>query len=129
MYKKFTDWIGLKEKLHEKMNIVPRIHEGDIWWASLGENIGWEINGKSKDFTRPVIIYKKLAHGFYFVIPATTKTRSGTWYVHYRYRSTDAIACIHQARAIDYRRFYSKVGELDNNNFQRIKAGFAALYL
>jgi hypothetical protein len=30
---------------------------------------GSEIGGKSKLFSRPVIIFRKLAHGFYFVIP------------------------------------------------------------
>ena len=113
MDKEFTDWIHLKENLHEKI---------------VGKNIGREINGKSRDFTRPVIIYKKLAHGFYFVIPATTKLKNGTWYIGYRHKSTDAAACLHQARAIDHRRFHSKMGELDGGNFQRIKAGFATLY-
>jgi hypothetical protein len=37
--------------------------------------VGSEINGKSKLFSRPVVIYKKLAHGFYFVVPTTTQDR------------------------------------------------------
>jgi hypothetical protein len=49
------------------------VSEREIWWASVGENVGSEINGKSAPFSRTVIIYKKLSHGFYFVIPTTTQ--------------------------------------------------------
>ena len=75
--KKFLEWIGLKERLDNNEHQPPHVSEGDIWWASVGENVGSEINGKNKLFSRPVIILKKLAHGFYFVIPTTTKIREG----------------------------------------------------
>ncbi|MBI2097456.1 MAG: hypothetical protein HYT46_00770 [Candidatus Vogelbacteria bacterium] len=54
-----------------------------------------------------VIIFKKLAHGFYFVIPT----------------------CLHQARTIDYRRLSSRLGQIDGHDFQKIKEAFAKLYL
>ena len=38
---------------------IRRIHEGEIWWVRLGVNVGYEIDGKSSDFSRPVIIIKK----------------------------------------------------------------------
>jgi mRNA interferase MazF len=72
---------------------------GDIWWASVGQNVGSEINGKSRLFSRPVIIFKKLAHGFYFVIPTTTKPKVGSWYVPFRQADRMMIASLHQARA------------------------------
>ena len=78
--KRFLDWIKLKEKLDSHNHSAPHVSEGEIWWASIGENVGSEINGKSNLFSRPVIIFKKLAHEFYFVIPTTTQTRSGSWY-------------------------------------------------
>jgi len=49
---------------------------GERW-----RNVGSEINGKSALFSRPVIIYKKLSHGFYFVIPTTTQKKEGSWFV------------------------------------------------
>ena len=109
------------EKLHAKEYQPPYVNEGDIWWISIGENIGSEINGKSKLFSRPVIILKKLAHGFYFVIPTTTKIRKGTWFVHFNQQSKNMSACLHQSRCIDYRRFYSKLGRLDDEDFAKVK--------
>ena len=127
--KRFSLWMGLKEKLHTVAHKPPLVSEGDIWWASVGENVGSEINGKSILFSRPVIVFKKLAHGFYFVIPTTTQTRTGSWYVPFRQREREMVACLHQARSIDYRRFSSKLGALDDKDFERIKNGFSSLYL
>ena len=82
--KRFFEWFGLKQRLHYITHVPPLVSERDIWWASIGENVGSEINGKSALFSRPVIVLKKLSHGFYFVIPTTTKVREGSWYVPFR---------------------------------------------
>ena len=95
----------------------------------MGENVGSEVNGKSALFSRPVIIFKKLAHGFYFVIPTTTQIHDGTWYVKVRQNEREIVACLHQARAIDYRRLSSKLGTLDDEDRGRITSGFSSLYL
>jgi mRNA interferase MazF len=108
MLKRFSEWFGLKKKLHERQQTPPLVSEREIWWASVGENVGSEINGKSALFSRPVIIYKKLSHGFYFVIPTTTQKKEGSWFVRVRYQRTDMTACLHQARAIDHRRLSSR---------------------
>ncbi|HEY4476589.1 MAG TPA: type II toxin-antitoxin system PemK/MazF family toxin [Candidatus Paceibacterota bacterium] len=126
--KKFLEWFGLKEKLHNQKHYPPLVSQGDIWWASVGENVGSEINGKNNLFSRPVIIFKKLAHGFYFVIPTTTKIKTGTWYVKIRQQEKEMMACLHQARAIDFRRLSSKLGTLDDEDFLRVKDGFHLLY-
>lgn len=126
--KRFFEWIGLKEKLHSHDSKPPLVSEGDIWWASIGENVGSEINGKSALFSRPIIIFKKLAHGFYFVIPTTTQSKVGSWYVPFRQKEKDMVACLHQARAIDYRRLSSKLGTLDDHDFAQVKEKFLALY-
>jgi len=94
----------------------------------MGENVGSEINGKSGLFSRPVVIYKKLAHGFYFVIPTTTQDRTGSWFIPFRQQEKAMAACLNQARAIDYRRLSSKLGTIDDEDFGRVKAGFQKLY-
>ena len=126
--KRFLEWIGLKERLHASVISIPYVREGEMWWASIGENVGWEINGKNKNFTRPVIVLKKLAKGFYFVIPVTSQLRNGTWYINFKQREKAMTACLQQARSMDYRRFYSKLGELDDEDYRKIKQGFLELY-
>ncbi len=126
--KRFAVWFGLKEKLHDIEHTPPLVSERDIWWASIGENVGSEINGKSDLFSRPVVILKKLSHTFYFVIPTTTQHREGSWYVPFTQQGREMFACLHQARAIDYRRLSSRLGKLDPTDFTTIKNGFRSLY-
>ncbi len=129
MLKLFKKWIGLKEKIDAHKHEPPFVSQGDIWWAHIGENIGSEMNGKSDQFSRPVIIFKKLSHGFYFIIPTTTQQKTGTWFVPFRQKGKNMIACLHQARAIDHRRLTTKLGTLDDKDAESIKKAFSNLYL
>lgn len=128
MLKDFVRWLKLKEELHGRQQTPPLVSERDIWWASVGENVGSEINGKSQLFSRPVIIYKKLSHGFYFVIPTTTQKKNGSWFVSFRQQGKEMSACLHQSRAMDHRRLSSKLGTLDDEDFVNIRQGFSRLF-
>ena len=35
--------------------------DGEIWWARLGVNIGYEMDGKNSNFARPVTVSMPLA--------------------------------------------------------------------
>jgi mRNA interferase MazF len=128
MIKRFLEWISLKEKIHMYTHQPPFVSVGDIWWASVGDNIGQEINGKGKDFTRPVYVYKKLSHNFYLVIPMTSKIKIGSWYVGICQGGKDVTVCLHQIRVIDHRRLIVRLGEVDEITHGRIKLGFLNLY-
>lgn len=128
MFKRFLDWIQLKEQLHLIDKRSPLVRERDIWWMSFGENIGSEINGKNKLFSRPGLIIKKLSHGFFMVAPTTTQPHEGTWYVKISYADKNMWACLHQIRTIDYRRLSSQIGQLDMGDFATVKEAFWKLY-
>ena len=81
--KRFLEWIGLKEKLHNSVHKPPLFKEGEVWWCSFGENIGIEVNGKGGKFSRPAIIFKKLSADGFFAIPLSTQIKSGTWCADY----------------------------------------------
>lgn len=127
--KEFLKWIGLKEKIHFHKGKPPHVNEGDLWWISIGENVGTEINGKSNLFSRPVIIFKKLSREMYFVVPTTSKHREGSWYVTISHKNVVSVACLHQARSIDFRRLSSKIGSLDEKCFLDVRSGFTRLYV
>jgi mRNA interferase MazF len=126
--KRFLEWIGLKKALHNRSHRPPFVSERDLWWVSIGENIGSEMNGKSDRFTRPALVLKKLAHGFYLIAPTTTQEHTGSWYVRVSLAGLDEYVCLNQIRVVDYRRLYSKLGQLDTDDFDRVKEGFRRLY-
>lgn len=127
--KNFLEWIKLKERLHHQTHKPPLVSERDLWWTSIGENVGSELNGKSDLFSRPVIIFKKLSHGFYFVIPTTSQDKEGSWFVSFGHKRKKMSACLHQARAIDYRRLSNKIGQIDTSDYGRVREGFTRLYI
>lgn len=122
-------WIALKERLHSTNHRPPFVSKRDLWWISFGENIGSEINGKNKHFTRPGLVLKKLAHGFYLVAPTTTKHHEGSWYVAVRLGKVREYVCLHQIRVVDYRRIYSKLGQIDTHDFAEVCERFRCLYI
>ena len=48
MLNKFLEWIGIKTKLNNITSNSPLVSERDLWWISFGQNVGSEINGKSR---------------------------------------------------------------------------------
>ena len=58
MEKDFQKWHSEKEKLHARSN-APFFHEREIWWCSLGLNVGFEQDGKNDNFERPVLVLRR----------------------------------------------------------------------
>ncbi|MEN9604349.1 MAG: hypothetical protein RJB39_34 [Candidatus Parcubacteria bacterium] len=116
-------------KIHDRGHAPPYVLEGDIWWANMGDNVGQEINGKGKNFARPVYIHTKLSHNFYFTLPMTSKSKSGSWYVPIRQKGKEVRVCLHQARVLDYRRLMNKLGEVDRLDKRNIQKEFESLYI
>src|SRR3989344_2282494 len=128
MIKQFIKWIQLKEKLHNVQKEPPLVKERDLWWISFEENTGSETKGKRDLYSRTPIAFKKLSPCFYLVAPTTTKKKEGTLYVEIKQEGKFVYVCIHQKRIIDYRRLSSKLGQIDTNDFAKIKKAFWELY-
>jgi mRNA interferase MazF len=59
MKKDFRKWHFRKKLVHESKNI-PYFYEREIWWCSIGLNVGYEQDGKNDNFERPVLVLKKI---------------------------------------------------------------------
>jgi mRNA interferase MazF len=82
MQKDFDRWNKLKKAInasHENERVY--FHEGDIWWARVGVNIGFQIDGKHRQFARPVIVLKKYNQYSFLALPLTTAVHSNRWRV------------------------------------------------
>ncbi|MDR1197184.1 MAG: type II toxin-antitoxin system PemK/MazF family toxin [Candidatus Nomurabacteria bacterium] len=128
MIKHFFEWIKLKEKIHNDESVERLLKEGEVWWCALGENVGIEVNGKSEFFSRPVLIYRKLSRDGFMGIPLTTQKKVGSWYVRFEFQGKTSYANLAQARVISSKRLYNLVGEIDGEDYKRIRAGFRRLY-
>lgn len=127
--KRFLDWIKLKEQLHQVAHKPPLFRQGEVWWCSIGENVGSEINGKSKLFSRPVLIFKKLSATTFLGIPTSSQDRIGSWYVRITLQGKTSVVILSQIRVFDYKRLSSKIGHLDAYDCKQVKMAFKKLFL
>ena len=127
--KRFIEWIKLKERLHQTAYKPPLFRQGEVWWCSIGENVGSEINGKSKLFSRPVLIFKKLSATTFLGIPTSSQDRNGSWYVRITLQNKVSVVILSQIRVFDYKRLSSKIGHLDAYDYKQVKIAFKKLFL
>lgn len=125
--KNFEEWMPLKKSLHFNAK-HPRVLDGEIWWCSFGENVGVEINGKSKRFTRPVLILQKLSSFSFMGIPLTSQEKTGSWYAEFVFRSKREFAAICQARVLSVYRLHSKIGRVPESDLENVRKAFHKLY-
>ena len=115
----FNQWNEVKKVLNKK----ERNHffkEGQIWWCSIGQNIGSESYGKGEKFARPILIIKRLSAELFIGIPLTSKIKTGSWFVSFKHRDKDVTCMLHQIRMFDVKRFSNHIGQIDNEDFENV---------
>ena len=127
----YADWMLVKDRIQLK-KVMRSFKEWEIWWCAVGENVGTEINGKGKDFSRPVIIFKKIDRFSFTAIPLTTKDHTDKYpdrYIYFEFKDRDEFAAIHQLKNISVFRLQRKMGQLDDADVAKIRNGIKNLYL
>ena len=122
-FKNYHKWMHVKSNINNS-DIIRSFKEGDIRWAAVGENVGVEIDGKSRKYSRPIVIFKKHSNLFFTAIPLTSKSHNGTWYVDFIFQGKKQNAVVVQAKAMDVSRLYQRIGEISKNDYRKIKEGF-----
>jgi len=121
MKKDFDGWNEQKKNL-EKRQTSPFCHERELWWCTLGMNIGFEQDGSDTEYRRPVLILKGLSKQTCLIIPLTTSThkhklRPAVGLVE----DKEACALLSQIKVIDTKRLVRKIGVLDRKIFDDIR--------
>ncbi len=119
--KNFDDWNEKKKSLDCKLgDIFYNVRE--IWWASIGLNIGSEQNGTGKDFDRPILILKGMSKNCCLIIPLTSSIKNNKMrFPLGKVRGKNASAILSQIRAIDTKRLTNKICYLEKEKFKEIK--------
>lgn len=120
MYKNFHKWNNKKISIHQRVH-SSFFKEREIWFASLGCNVGHEEDGKGRDFQRPVIILTKFNAEMFWGIPLTTKIKSGNYFVPIEINNTKSVAILSQLKVLDSKRLIRRIGKLTENETHLIK--------
>jgi mRNA interferase MazF len=126
--KNFDTWNEVKKSIEQKENTA-HFREREIYWANIGENVGFEQNGKGSDFTRPVLVFKKFSKTMFFGIPLSTKSKQGSFYFEFSFLENQiSTALLVQAKMYDVKRLDKKIGTIKQKDFWHLKNKFGELF-
>ena len=127
MDKEFDEWNEVKKKT-QKENINFWIKEREIFYIKMGKNLGFEQNGKGKEFIRPIIIFKVFNKNMFLGIPLSTQLKEGKFYFLFEFKKNDKmvknIALLSQIRLFSSKRLLNKIGVISKDDFQELKSRF-----
>jgi mRNA interferase MazF len=118
--KNFDDWHKIKKSIDNNSR-PPFFNEREVWWLSIGVNVGYEIFGKGETFTRPVVIVKKMGRYTFLGVPLTSKRRDLPFCVPIDFDGKNGSALITQLRTLDSRRLVERIGTLGSKQVSLIR--------
>ena len=120
----FNKWNEVKKELH-KQNIRRSFKTRDIFYMKMGQNIGYEQNGKGEHFVRPVLILKKITNEMFIGIPLSTQIKEGSWFYKFDFMKNNIIsnniAIIPQIKMYSTKRLLNRIGKMKLENFSELK--------
>lgn len=121
MNKNFDKWNNLKKEiqLHRE---PPLFREYEVWWCSLGVNIGFEEDGKNEMFERPVLIFRKFNKNIFWGLPLTSKEKENKFYFTFEFNNRRSSVILSQLRVFSGKRLIRRMGRVNRKTFDEIES-------
>ena len=120
---RFVEWTKLKIKLHlsDKEKEV-YFRKREIWWVSLGVNIGHEQEGKPNNFERPILVLRKFNKHLLWAVPLTSKIKEDNpYYYQFQLDGEESSAILSQLRVLSSKRLIRKIGMFPEEHYEKIR--------
>jgi mRNA interferase MazF len=120
--KDYKVWMPVKADVHNKGLRPSGFHKGEIWVCNIGENVGFENDGKGSRYTRPVLIVQKYSNLTCHIIPLSTTSKRGAFYYEFNGETgRTSVALLTQSRVIDSTRLRRRIGKACKADFDGIR--------
>jgi mRNA interferase MazF len=119
--KDFDNWNKEKKGLDSSGPESLIFHEREIWWSSIGINLGDEQDGKNEMYERPVLVLKKFNNRIAWVLPMTTKIKEGRYYFPLTHEGRTFTVILSQLRLLSVKRFRRLIRKISPHQFSLIK--------
>lgn len=119
--KDFDKWNTKKKEVNYSIkNILPKTRE--VWWLSIGINIGVEEDGKNSNYERPILIVKVFNKRCFLGIPITSVDKNNKkYYFLITYNQKKYFVILSQIRLFSVKRLSRIIYRVDSQNFLKIK--------
>jgi len=127
--KDFTGWIKVKQDINRLESVrIPTINEREIWWCSIGVNVGDEEDGKNHLYHRPILIVKKFNARIFWGLPLTSQIKNERNYFLVTFKDKHQNVMLSHLRLYDTRRLHGlSWGRLPDDQFNAIKKALKKL--
>ncbi|MBP7898518.1 MAG: type II toxin-antitoxin system PemK/MazF family toxin [Candidatus Gracilibacteria bacterium] len=120
MAKDFTNWHKFKAQLDSRKR-PPTFSEGEIWWCSVGVNVGVEADGKNLYFERPILIIRKFNDEMLWALPLTSKMKKGRFYSTLEVNGVIETVMLSQIKTLSSKRLQRPIGKINRYALKKIK--------
>lgn len=126
MRRNYVAWYKLKTEL-EKQEFLGNFSEREVWWVSIGVNIGDEEDGKNRLFERPILVVKKYSKQLLLALPLSTAVKMNRFYHPIAIGDVNSIVLLSQARVISSKRLQRRMGRITSDEHDSILRKYAEL--
>lgn len=117
--KDFDGWIQKKKELNAR-EAADNPKEREVWWCSIGINIGHEQDGKNLLYERPVLIVKVFNKDLVAILPIISSDKIGKYYYPLIQMEHSSVVVISQIRALSSKRLLRKINEISMAEYLKI---------
>ena len=126
--KDYKIWHEVKLKINNSESVPALFNEREIWYCHLGENVGYEQDGKGVGYLRPVLIFKKFNKEIFWGLPLTSTLKTLPFYSAISFREgTNSSVILSQIRLVDAKRLNNRIGIISHNDYKKIVSQFKDL--
>lgn len=133
MQKDYGVWTPLKRRLNNAGEPRLFFHEREVWYCHLGENVGFEQDGRGEQFLRPVVIIRKFNNEICWGVPLTHTRKNLPFYFTFKIQTADEMdnepstAVLSQIRLVDAKRLRRMIGYISEDDLALLKKKLKAL--
>jgi len=117
---KFVSWVKIKIRTHF-VEVAFDFSEKQIWWASIGQNVGIEQNGKNVNFERPILIFRRFNDDQFWALPISTKIKTNKYCHVFNQGGRQFCINLSQMRVMDRKRLLRRLEDLPTDDFIKVK--------
>ncbi|MFZ2126231.1 MAG: type II toxin-antitoxin system PemK/MazF family toxin [Candidatus Microsaccharimonas sp.] len=126
--KDYKIWHAVKTQINRQPPLQ-NYHEREIWWCSLGENVGYEEDGKNHLFERPVLVFRKFNKEIFIGLPLTTTRKNSQYYYPVEVGGLAGSIILSQLRILSSRRLQRRLERIGKKKFDAIQTKITELLI
>lgn len=130
--KDFDGWNEYKKNLEQQKPVTYEssskkyFHKpGEVWFCSIGINLGVEYCGKNQHYERPILILKKIGRRIICIPLTSRKPPNSNFYIDLSYRikgkAIESYALIYEVKTIDAVRLQRRLKRISDKKLNHVK--------